>query len=59
MHFLTLGNRTNDTSEIYIISGTDSLGKKRQYVKVAQSSPTLCYSMGYTVHGILQARILE
>ena len=28
-------------------------------VKVAQSCPTLCNPMGYTVHGILQARILE
>ena len=28
-------------------------------VKVAQSSPTLCNPMNYTVHGILQARILE
>ena len=28
-------------------------------VKVAQSSPTLCNPMDYTVHGILQARILE
>ena len=28
-------------------------------MKVAQSHPTLCDSMGYTVHGILQARILE
>ena len=28
-------------------------------VKAAQSCPTLCNSMGYTVHGILQARILE
>ena len=28
-------------------------------VKVAQSCPTLCDSMGCTVHGILQARILE
>ena len=27
--------------------------------KVAQSCPTLCNPMGYTVHGILQARILE
>ena len=27
-------------------------------VKVAQSCPTLCDSMAYTVHGILQARIL-
>ena len=28
-------------------------------VKVAQSCPTLCNRMDYTVHGILQARILE
>ena len=31
-------------------------GKK---VKVAQSCPTLCDLMDHTVHGILQARILE
>ena len=28
-------------------------------VKVAQSCPTLCNSVDYTVHGILKARILE
>ena len=28
-------------------------------VKVAQSSPTLCDPVEYTVHGILQARVLE
>ena len=28
-------------------------------VKVVQSYPTLCNPMDYTVHGILQARILE
>ena len=28
-------------------------------IKVAQSCPTLCYPMDNTVHGILQARILE
>ena len=28
-------------------------------VKVTQSCPTLWDSMGYTVHGIVQARILE
>ena len=28
-------------------------------VKVAQLCPTLCDPMDYTVHGILQARILE
>ena len=36
--------------------GQDSLGMK---VKVAQSCLTLCDPMDYTVHGILQARILE
>ena len=29
------------------------------YVKVAQSCLTLCDTTDYTVHGILQARILE
>ena len=29
------------------------------WVKGARSSPTLCDPMDYTVHGILQARILE
>ena len=28
-------------------------------VKVTQACPTLCDPMDYTVHGILQARILE
>jgi len=28
-------------------------------VKVAQSCPTLCDPIDYTVHGILQARIME
>ena len=28
-------------------------------IKVAQSYPTLCNLMDYTVYGILQARILE
>ena len=28
-------------------------------MKLAKSYPTLCHSMDYTVHGILQARILE
>ena len=33
--------------------------KKQCEVKVAQSCPSLCDPMDYTVHGILQARILE
>ena len=31
----------------------------RRHFLVAQSCPTLCYPMGYTVHEIFQARILE
>ena len=30
-----------------------------QFSSVAQSRPTLCDSMDYTVHGIIQTRILE
>ena len=41
----------------------DFIGRKMQKVKVklkvAQSCPILCNPMDYTVHGILQARILE
>ena len=33
--------------------------ERKVKVKVAQSSLTLCDPMDYTVHGILQARILE
>ena len=33
--------------------------KNKVKVKVTQSCPTLCNPMGYPVHGILQARILE
>ena len=28
-------------------------------MNVSQSCPTVCHSMNYTFHGILQARILE
>ena len=45
------------TSTIFTIY---SIHFTRTYkVKVAQSCPTLCNPMDYTVHGILQARILE
>ena len=33
--------------------------RKKVKVKATQSCPTLCDPMDYTVHGILQARILE
>ena len=35
------------------------LYRQAKEVKVAQSCPTLCDPMEYTVHGILQARTLE
>ena len=38
---------------------TLSYKEPSEKVKVAQSCPTLCDPMDYTVHGILQARILE
>ena len=37
----------------------DSYDKSQVKVKVTQSYPTLCDPMDYTVHGILQTRILE
>ena len=35
------------------------LGKVKVKVKVTPLCPTLCDPMDYTVHGILQAKILE
>ena len=37
----------------------EELSVPKAKVKVAQSCPTLCDPMDYTVRGILQARILE
>ena len=34
-------------------------GRMKVKIKVIQSCPTLCNPTDYTVHGILQARILE
>ena len=42
---------------LILISRLQNLRNKK--VKVAQLCPTLCDPMDYTVHGILQARILE
>ena len=38
---------------------TEDTGPRKLKVKVARSCLTLCTPMDYTVHGILQARILE
>ena len=40
-------------------SSFSSLSLRGESEKVAQLCPTLCDPMDYTVHGILQARILE
>ena len=42
-----------------IASFESLLSNVKVKVLVAQSCPTLCDPMDYTVHGILQARILE
>ena len=47
---------TWETLPPYHLSST---AKVKVKVKDAQSCPTLCDPMDYTVHGILQARILE
>ena len=49
-------NFVQKKSQNYVYSVVISLKVK---VKVAQLCPTLCDPMDYTVHGILQARILE
>ena len=43
----------------YRMSGAKLVQWSKSLVKVTQSCPTLCNPMNHTVHGILQARILE
>ena len=50
---------TSSNSILYLINILYSYEHKVLKVKVAQSCPTLCDPMDYTVHGILQARTLE
>ena len=42
-----------------LTSGPQIVTNRSSEVKVAQSCPTLCDPVDYTVHGILQARILD
>ena len=42
-----------------VMYGCESWTIKKVKVKVTQSCPTLCDPIDYTVHGILQVRILE
>ena len=49
---------------VYMLENLINLRSKQnvkiiEKVKFAQSCPTLCDPVGYRVHGILQARILE
>ena len=46
-------------SAMEVIKGFSIESDMKVKVKVAQSCPALCDPMDYTVHGILQARILE
>ena len=63
-------SQPRDGTQVFRIAGrffTESPGKPKKVfiisfsvkVKVAQSCLTLCDPMDYTVHGILEARILE
>ena len=42
-----------------MIEGLHNETRRKVKVKVAQACPTLCNPMDYTIHGILQDRILE
>ena len=53
-HPSTVGNLK--CFKFFTVNNNSAINMK---VKVAQSCPTLCDPMDYTVHGILQARILE
>ena len=54
------GKQTHQEAlECYLLPPSTSLLALSLKVKVAQSCPTLCDPVDYTVHGILQARTLE
>ena len=61
--FFRGSSQPRDQTQVSCIAGgffTVWATRKAQVkVKVAQSCPTLCDPIDYTVHGILQARILE
>ena len=52
-------NYRNSHGQYWSTQKQNSISGYHVKVKVAQSCPTLCDPMDYTVHGILQARILE
>ena len=51
------GGKAGPGSHIWMWQAGPKEGRRE--VKVVQSCPTLCDPMDYTVHGTLQARILE
>ena len=53
------GRVTQSWTRLKWLSSSSSSSTCILQVKVAQSCPTLCDLMDYTVHGILQTRILE
>ena len=58
------GSSKHDSEKRSCILGPWSMDEKKEKVTVTQSCPTLCDAMDYSlpgssVHGILQARILE
>ena len=55
----TPGPTEHALSGVYGTLANSCSGTLKVKVKVAQSCPTLCDPMDYTVLGILQARILE
>ena len=56
-HAAIHGVAESDTDEW--LNWTESPYINIQFISVTQSCPTLCDPVNYTVHGILQARILE
>ena len=58
MDWLDLLERRSPTLKVDSLPA-EPQGKSKMKLKVAQSCPTLCDPMDYTVHGVLQARILE
>ena len=53
------GLRSTGSQRVRHDCATEQQRQETWRVKVGQSYPTLCDPMGYSVHGILQARILE
>ena len=51
--------KSSPVEPLHLTTKLQEMEGQKVKVKVTQLCPTLCNSMDYTVHGILQARILE